>query len=149
MGTIFTMKELDYTVDENGCWIYRGCKNKKGYGVVRRENRNWQAHRWQFRQKKGSLIDGQLICHSCDNPPCINPDHLWQGTPQDNVDDMISKGRTVYANSLKTHCKRNHLLAGDNLRMYNGKRICRACMKIHSKKAQHKTLDTTRYEMVG
>lgn len=63
---------------------------KNGYPKV---GPNEYAHRFIFRVIKGDP-EGLFVCHSCDNNRCINPDHLFLGTPQDNVDDMISKGRT-------------------------------------------------------
>lgn len=82
-------------VDKSGdCWIWTGHKNK-GYGMVRRrEFSKWQvqAHRYSWFLTHAEWPD-KFVCHKCDNPPCVNPDHLFLGTYQDNFDDMRKKGR--------------------------------------------------------
>lgn len=86
----------NYKVNElTGCWEWRGMRNHDGYGQVwvRALQRNVGAHRISFEQHKGPIPEGLLICHTCDNPPCINPDHLFAGTHKDNTADMMRKGR--------------------------------------------------------
>lgn len=51
------------------------------------------AHRFSYQQFKGKIPDGMIVCHSCDTPACVNPEHLWVGTYQDNSDDCHKKGR--------------------------------------------------------
>ena len=83
----------------NGCWIWKGGRNRDGYGYVNRyvggKRKVLRAHRlsWIYHHKKdpGKF----LICHRCDNPPCVNWDHLFKGTSGDNMRDMIAKGRKV------------------------------------------------------
>ena len=84
-----------YDEDENGCWHWRGGKNKRGQGVVRHVGKNWVTSRLAWTLTYGPIPEGMFVCHSCDNPPCINPNHLFIGTPRDNVLDMVSKGRKV------------------------------------------------------
>lgn len=74
-----------------GCWECSGWKDSGGYVSFYSEC----AHRVSYRIYKGTIPDGLLVCHSCDNPSCVNPDHLWVGTNQDNMDDMIRKERNL------------------------------------------------------
>lgn len=81
-----------YEVDVNGCWNWTRSTNR-GYGVVNYMGRTWGAHRVAYELKKGPIPDGLSVCHSCDNPGCINPDHLFAGTHKRNMQDMFEKGR--------------------------------------------------------
>lgn len=80
-------------IDLNGCLIFGGCKNYKGYGRAYFEGKEWSAARLAWYVTHGDIPDGLQVCHRCDNPPCINPDYLFLGTPMENTQDMISKGR--------------------------------------------------------
>lgn len=79
------------------CWEWTGAKNECGYGVIGRGRRgegNIKAHRLSFEIFNSvQLKPEQVICHRCDNPGCVNPDHLFVGTQRDNVTDMLSKDR--------------------------------------------------------
>lgn len=77
---------------ENGCLEWQNTRNTFGYGVVRWLGRNYLTHRASWMAHRGDPGD-LYVLHRCDNPACIDPDHLFLGTKQDNVDDMISKGR--------------------------------------------------------
>lgn len=81
-----------------GCWEWQGFKIK-GYGQVTRRYNGfcyvYKAHRYSYSLYKGQIADGLLVLHTCDNPKCVRPDHLFLGTQQDNIDDMYSKGRNV------------------------------------------------------
>jgi len=79
---------------ENGCSEWQHSKNGSGYGQCNRfGSGSGLAHREMWILEKGPIPDGLLVLHHCDNPPCAAMDHLWLGTQQDNVDDMIAKGR--------------------------------------------------------
>lgn len=85
-----------YREDENGCWIWTGSKLESGYGMVRCEQGHYiRVHRASWIVHRGPIPDGLLVCHRCDVPLCINPDHLFLGTSKDNTQDMIKKGRKV------------------------------------------------------
>lgn len=85
----------------SGCWEWTGAKDKAGYGRINVGSRKdksrhcERAHRLSYTLSVGKIPDGMEVCHKCDNPSCINPDHLFVGTRQDNVDDRERKGRNV------------------------------------------------------
>lgn len=75
------------------CWPWRGRLNAAGYGVIDARNRPILAHRAVFFASSEAQDRSVTICHSCDNPSCCNPGHLWSGSQQQNIQDMIAKGR--------------------------------------------------------
>jgi predicted DNA-binding protein (UPF0251 family) len=80
----------------SGCWIFTGASNEFGYGIVGTGGRgmpNDRAHRITYKHFHGEIPSGMFVCHECDVPSCCNPSHLFLGTNQDNVDDMVKKGR--------------------------------------------------------
>ena len=90
--------EKKYKKCSNGCWIWMGCKIKEKYGQIRTEkNKRMLAHRVSWILYRGKITDNLFVLHKCDNPPCVNPEHLFLGTHQDNMDDMIRKsiGKTT------------------------------------------------------
>ena len=74
------------------CWLWKARINTSGYGYFKSPVGD-KAHRYSYTIGKGEIPDGLLVCHKCDNPPCTNPDHLFLGSHQDNMDDMHAKGR--------------------------------------------------------
>jgi hypothetical protein len=82
-----------YTIENGACLDWRGGTDRKGYGCLRWKGKNKRAHRLSYELTFGEIPKGQLICHSCDNPLCINPKHLWAGTSKQNTLDMMAKGR--------------------------------------------------------
>src|SRR6266566_1784884 len=79
------------------CWIWTGAKNSDGYGQLRVLGRNLLAHRVSYKLFKGPIPKGFWVCHTCDNPPCVRPSHLWLGTPEEDMVDASSKGRMIGA----------------------------------------------------
>jgi hypothetical protein len=91
------------------CWPWKAGKNG-GYGTFWIGAKRVKAHRFAYELVKGPIPAGQKVCHSCDNPSCCNPAHLWPGTDLDNMKDCIAKGRAVYVrgerNGTHTHPER-------------------------------------------
>jgi len=93
---------------ENGCMVWLGQTLAKGYGHVRGvDSKKVLTHRYALAIKLGRPI-GENMCalHTCDNPPCCNPDHLREGTNQDNVDDKMAKGREARVQGEKHGCSK-------------------------------------------
>lgn len=78
----------------NTCWLWKGAKDKQGYGQFKINKKQIKAHRVAWTLLHGEIPDKFIIMHSCDNPPCCNPDHLKLGTPKDNAMDRSLKGRS-------------------------------------------------------
>lgn len=136
------------------CWIWIGAQSH-GYGVFYiTPRRHVRAHRFSFELHSGAEIPvGLMVCHRCDNPLCVNPDHLFLGTARDNFADAVSKGRidpkavpegrrfkagVPQPRQAAPRCRRGHLLTPDNV-VKNGrarpesrfpKRVCKRCRAI-------------------
>jgi hypothetical protein len=82
-------------VTESGCWLWLGPLVAEGYGITFYRGKNRRVHRIVYQDRVGDLSDHQMLCHSCDVMCCCNPDHLYKGTSQSNVNDMISRGRHI------------------------------------------------------
>lgn len=85
------------------CWIWTGSKTHDGYGKVRMMGREFRAHRASWVLRYGFIRPDVIACHRCDNPPCVNPDHLFIGSVADNMRDMKLKGRAKGPPSAKTN----------------------------------------------
>lgn len=110
------------------CWEWQGSRQEKrgGYGQFRtsKPRKYNRAHRWIYQQVfKVTLKPKELVCHKCDNPPCVRPSHLYLGTNKDNTSDKVSKGR-----HLASHCRRGHKYTKENTILWsNGYGIARRC----------------------
>lgn len=104
----------------DGCIVYEGSRDASGYGVVYRDKRSHRAHRIAWEDANGPIPDGLLVCHKCDNRPCINVEHLFLGTIQDNNADRHRKGRTQ--TQLRTITRQQR---GD--RLYVNELVCERC----------------------
>lgn len=89
--------KFGWAVTESGCWEWSGSRHPTGYGFVGigRQKVDY-AHRISWVLANGEIPDGMFVCHSCDNPPCLNPAHLFLGTVEDNNRDMFVKRRHAY-----------------------------------------------------
>lgn len=90
------IKDIEYTVDEStGCWNCTShSKDALGYNKCKRGGYH-SVHRYMYAQKYGSITSDIILRHICDNPSCINPEHLLAGTHADNVQDRVNKNRSA------------------------------------------------------
>lgn len=104
---------------EGECWVRTIGLDKDGYSIVRlRGRRRVKAHRAAYEEFVGPVPDGQMVCHDCDNPPCINPQHLFLGSALDNKTDSVAKARHVHGEGVYwkqkiTEAQAKEILASD------------------------------------
>jgi hypothetical protein len=130
---------------ERECWSWTAARNSCGYGSFWDGRAVVQASRFSWQLENGPIPAGLYVLHSCDNPPCVNPAHLFLGTQGDNVADRKAKGRRggcLPAN--KTHCNHGHEFAGRNIMWRWSKvdqrdyRSCRACYRAQQNRTYHR-----------
>lgn len=133
------------------CWLWTAGLDKDGYGKFAiglggKAQIHTRAHRFAYEIFVGPIPVGMVVCHRCDNPPCARPEHLFLGTPKDNNDDKVTKGRhvrlwgTPLKRSRQTHCKNDHLFDEANTKVdKRGHRTCRTCARANSLRAYYKS----------
>jgi len=132
-GTPRVFKDLDswfshYSVKaETGCFNFSGCLDHKGYGKIGYGGRTRIASRLAYEKAIGEIPAGMNVCHSCDNPRCINPKHLFLGTQKQNLDDMFAKGRRTFTR--RSHCNKGHVL-----KVAKHQNYCRICRNEYREK---------------
>lgn len=125
------------TVAESGCWEWSGCRAKFGYGKLTFRRKSKSAHKFCFETIFGEITDGLWVLHRCDNPPCINPRHLYKGTPSNNRSDALERDRWVHKWHDRETCSRGHRYdepPGFYVSKKDGARVCRMCQRIGSQK---------------
>ncbi len=118
-------------VRSTGCWLWLGAKNAAGYGTIRNGKAVVYTHRVMLEASGVPIGAGLFACHTCDTPACVNPAHLFVGTPKDNTQDAVAKLR--FPAQTQTHCKRGHEFTPENTYMAPAgasaaKRRCRQCL---------------------
>lgn len=94
MELVARIEELCIPVPWSGCWLFTGRLSKKGYPLISHKGRDHRAHRVMLADKEGRALErSEFACHECDVRACCNPQHLFPGTNQQNVDDKCAKGR--------------------------------------------------------
>lgn len=94
-GSLSERMNSKFAKRDSGCWEWIGAKNQAGYGVLVVGRKSLLAHRLSYVMHKGRLDQGALVCHHCDNPCCVNPEHLYAGDDKTNAFDRMSRGRYV------------------------------------------------------
>lgn len=133
------MDKVDLSCEINlvtGCWEWEKYRNALGYAETWWKGRTWVATRLIYAAHHGPF-DPQLdICHSCDNPGCVNPEHIRVDAHQANLMDASRKKRLQ--GQWKTHCKRGHPLSGTNLLPWSKYRNCRECRRWRAMSPEQK-----------
>jgi hypothetical protein len=128
---------MDEKIRLSDCVLWHLSRNSFGHGQKMFKGKLWTAHRWMWVQAYGPIPEGMQVNHKCDNPPCVNPAHLYLGTQADNVRDMDQRGRSRRA-PRKEQCVRGHLLAETERFRKNGDRYCLLCHRIHTREAERR-----------
>ena len=127
-----------------GCWEWTAGRNALGYGQLYFKGFRSAATRIIYCAIHGPFDSALDVCHSCDNPLCVNPEHIRVDTHRNNLRDASKRKRLN--GQWKTHCKRGHPLSGDNLYIdpSSGFRQCKACCRERQRREYHNPLKNRR-----
>jgi hypothetical protein len=133
-------------VDVAGCWLWTGAKNSRGYGQIAAPSAR-SVHRVVVELDGRVIGDGLYVCHTCDVKACVNPAHLYVGSPLDNATDAKERGllvnRLATENAAKTHCPQGHPYTEENLRVRvvrgRAERRCVACARESDRRYRLRT----------
>lgn len=114
--------DVRHTVDASGCWPWIGGADRGGYGRFYVGDHTVQAHRASWMLHRGPIPEGKLVCHHCDVPGCVNPDHLFVGTDGDNAADRSIKFRSYSSTEPRGRIRK--LTEDDVRRIRTSKRSC-------------------------
>jgi hypothetical protein len=123
---------LNGILKTESCWLWQKGKTHDGYGRIQIDAKSEMTHRLSYLLYKGP-ITAACVCHRCDMPACVNPDHLFLGSHKDNQQDSVAKKR--HRNSLKTHCVNGHLFSVKNTyyeKSHTKSPFWRRCRKCHA-----------------
>ena len=129
-------------VKSDGCWEWTGYKDAQGYGWIGKPGRQAgivAAHRYSAMLHFGMFDRRLLVCHHCDNPACVRPDHIYLGDHLSNSRDMFGRGRNRNGNDAVTACPSGHDYSPENTAIRqrgDGRtyRVCRICERAKSKR---------------
>ena len=124
------MKRFFYKINKTeNCWLWTaGSRGKTSYGAFKINGKVIDSHRLSYTIHKGEIPKGMYVCHSCDNKKCVNPEHLFLGTPKDNWQDGFDKGKIKLLGGIDTEKLKKHPSRGAYLR---GCR-CNECKAINT-----------------
>lgn len=108
----------------SGCWLWDGCMDREGYGHFKIKGIQNRAHRVSYELFCDSIEENKVICHKCDTPSCVNPEHLFKGTLKDNAQDRVKKKRFGHTNKIiseeiKQKIKQETITVKDIAKKYN------------------------------
>lgn len=127
-----------------GCWEWVGAKSR-GYGQLTHKGKHYTAHRFAFSNLVEPIAEDMWILHHCDNRACINPEHMYQGTPTDNRADMLNRQRWQHPYALRAECFKGHEyeVYGYSINKSDGSRVCKKCQRDHKRQQRAKAKGVT------
>jgi len=130
----------------DGCWEWMGSRARNGYGTFHKTSRvPVRAHRFSWELHFGPIPARLVVCHRCDNPPCVNPQHLFLGTMDENLRDARRKGRREPTYEERGTCRRGHPFTPANTyRFADGQWQCRECRRLTRKRRHGRYIDGSR-----
>lgn len=114
-------------VSGSECWQWAGNLRRRGYGRFQVNRVVYVASRWSFARFIRPIGPDEVVCHHCDNPGCVNPEHLFAGSQGDNVRDCMAKGRHPRSPLVRSHCSKGHELTQENIVSAKWGKQCRVC----------------------